>query len=78
MKNKTFNFTAKKLSPGTAEPYEASHKQSNHGTKEWADKTVNCCTGCSHDCLYCYAKGMAVRFKQVLPGQNMELWKRLI
>jgi len=41
----------------------------NHGTQEWAVKTVNCCTGCSHDCLYCYAKEMAVRFKQLAAGQ---------
>ena len=41
----------------------------NQGTQEWAVKTVNCCTGCSHDCIYCYAKGMAVRFKQVTPAQ---------
>ena len=44
-------------------------KMKNHGTQEWAVKTINCCTGCSHDCIYCYAKGMAVRFKQVTPGQ---------
>lgn len=35
------------------------------GTKEWASHTVNCCTGCSHDCRYCYAKEMAVRFGRV-------------
>ena len=48
-----------------------SKKQENgsHGTQEWSVKTVNCCTGCSHDCLYCYAKGMAIRFKQVTAGQ---------
>ncbi len=44
-------------------------KANNHGTREWATKTVNCCTGCSHDCIYCYAKGMAVRFKQLTAGQ---------
>jgi len=38
-----------------------------HGTREWAVKTVNCYTGCSHDCIYCYAKEMAIRFKQVDP-----------
>lgn len=48
----------------------SNHKSSNYGgTQEWAVKTVNCCTGCSHDCIYCYAKGMAVRFKQVTPEQ---------
>ncbi len=44
-------------------------KKSNNGTQEWSVKTVNCCTGCSHDCRYCYAKGMAIRFKQVTAGQ---------
>ena len=46
-----------------------SHKIKNHGTQEWSVKTINCCTGCSHDCRYCYAKGMAVRFKQVTESQ---------
>ena len=41
----------------------------NHGTQEWSVKTVNCCTGCSHDCRYCYAKGMAIKFKQVTASQ---------
>ena len=35
-----------------------------HGTKEWADTTVNCCNGCVHNCRYCYAKSMALRFKR--------------
>ncbi len=39
------------------------------GTKEWADKTVNCCTGCSNNCLYCYARQMAVRFGRVTEDQ---------
>ena len=33
-----------------------------HGTSEWSVKTINCCTGCSHDCIYCYAKEMGTRF----------------
>jgi len=45
-------------------------RRSNHGTKEWADKTVNCCTGCSHDCRYCYAKAREVhRFKRLTAAQ---------
>ena len=32
------------------------------GTKEWAAKNANCINGCSHDCRYCYAKSIAVRF----------------
>jgi len=36
------------------------------GTREWASKTVNCVTGCSHNCRYCYARWNAVdRFKRV-------------
>jgi DNA repair photolyase len=42
-----------------------------YGTREWSTKTVNCCTGCSHDCRYCYARSMAVRFGRVTP----EEWK---
>jgi len=44
-------------------------KRKNHGTQEWAVKNVNCCTGCSHDCLYCYAKEMAIRFRQVTAAE---------
>ncbi|MBN1903693.1 MAG: hypothetical protein JW927_01210 [Deltaproteobacteria bacterium] len=40
-------------------------KRKNTGFKEWTKYSVNCCSGCSNDCLYCYAKGMAVRFKQL-------------
>lgn len=32
------------------------------GTKEWADSNVNCYSGCSNNCGYCYAKKMAIRF----------------
>ncbi|MEX2756970.1 MAG: hypothetical protein Q6365_016430 [Candidatus Sigynarchaeota archaeon] len=34
------------------------------GTKEWADHNVNLIDGCAHDCRYCYAKRMAIRFKR--------------
>ena len=44
------------------------------GTKEWAQTNVNCCTGCSHDCRYCYAKNNALRFKR-LSYENIEQWK---
>ena len=40
-------------------------KKGTYGTKEWTASTVNCCTGCANNCRYCYAKGMAVRFKRV-------------
>lgn len=35
------------------------------GTKEWAENSVNCVTGCAHGCRYCYARERAVRYRQV-------------
>ncbi len=34
------------------------------GTKEWASSNVNLLSGCVHNCRYCYAKLMALRFKR--------------
>lgn len=34
------------------------------GTKEWASKSVNTDSGCWHNCLYCYARSGAIRFKR--------------
>jgi DNA repair photolyase len=42
------------------------------GTREWAASNVNIQDGCEHDCRYCYAKTMAVRFKRATAGT----WKR--
>ena len=36
-----------------------------HGTQEWAASNVNIQDGCEHDCRYCYAKTMAIRFKRM-------------
>jgi DNA repair photolyase len=44
-----------------------NRKHNSHGTREWSEKTFNCCKGCSHDCLYCYAKEGAIRRKQIEP-----------
>ena len=35
------------------------------GTREWADRTWNVCRGCSHDCLYCYARAEKLRYGQI-------------
>ena len=44
------------------------------GTKEWADSNVNCYSGCSNNCRYCYAKKMAIRF-----GRKTEInWKIMV
>jgi hypothetical protein len=39
------------------------------GTQEWSIKSINCCSGCSHDCRYCYAKEKAIRCKQLTANQ---------
>lgn len=39
-------------------------QQTLFGTKEWADCNENIIHGCSNNCLYCYAKEMAIRFKR--------------
>jgi DNA repair photolyase len=41
------------------------------GTKEWSDYNVNCVSGCSHDCRYCYAKSMAIQYERKTPDN----WK---
>lgn len=41
------------------------------GTREWADYNVNCISGCSNDCRYCYAKKMALRFGRA----TKDTWK---
>jgi DNA repair photolyase len=41
------------------------------GTREWADYNVNCVSGCSNNCRYCYAKMMAKRFGRA----TEETWK---
>lgn len=40
------------------------------GTKEWAENNVNCCVGCTHDCVYCYGRGMALRFNRIGSPQD--------
>ena len=45
--------------------------KNTYGTREWSAKTLNFLNGCKNDCLYCYAKTMAIRFKRNTP----ENWK---
>lgn len=35
------------------------------GTREWSEHSCNIGVGCSHDCLYCYARQSALRFKKI-------------
>jgi len=47
----------------------------NKGTKDISEgKNVNICTGCSHDCIYCYARASAFRFKQI---ESVDEWKNM-
>lgn len=41
------------------------------GTKEWSVASVNCVTGCEHNCRYCYARAEALRYKRIA---NPEQW----
>jgi DNA repair photolyase len=47
-------------------------KNNSYGTREWSTKTVNCCTGCSHNCRYCYAKYDAVKRHKRLRWDDWE------
>ena len=49
----------------------ASCNTTSFGTKEWAKYNENFISGCQHDCRYCYAKSMAVRFKR----KTADTWK---
>lgn len=48
-----------------------SNRKITSGTKEWADKNINCIKGCANNCRYCYAKMMAKRFGRC----TEETWK---
>lgn len=57
------------------------------GVAEWAAHSWNVAAGCSHDCRYCYARGMAVRFgratsetwrdERVMPAKVAKRWRRV-
>jgi len=44
------------------------------GTKEWSTKSVNIFKGCRNNCLYCYARANALRFKQII---SPEEWTKM-
>jgi hypothetical protein len=47
-----------------------ANRQSKTGTREWSQASVNCCTGCAHGCLYCYARAAALRFGRLADGRE--------
>jgi len=40
------------------------------GTREWSGHSANCCLGCSHACVYCYARAAALRFGRIRRGRQ--------
>jgi DNA repair photolyase len=40
------------------------------GTREWSEHSANCCLGCRHGCLYCYARLSALRFGRIENGED--------
>jgi len=44
---------------------EIDQDRAGTGTREWSDKSVNCCKGCEHNCRYCYAMFGARRRKHI-------------
>jgi DNA repair photolyase len=62
---------ATKIQRGIASGGTMSKGKPATGTLEWSTSSVNVSLGCSHDCLYCYAKAQAIRFKRATP----ESWR---
>ena len=69
--NSLTGATVSKSQKGKDQPANGQSEKSAFGTREWAKTNVNCVSGCSNDCKYCYAKSMAIRFKRKTP----ETWK---
>jgi len=46
-------------------------KKITAGTKEWASSNINIFFGCQHNCRYCYAKKIAIRFNR----KSEDTWK---
>ena len=55
-----------------------NRKHNSQGTREWSEKTFNCCEGCSHDCLYCYAKEGATRYTNLDEELGTDAMEKLI
>ncbi|HUX16589.1 MAG TPA: hypothetical protein VMW52_08960 [Phycisphaerae bacterium] len=46
----------------------ASDTGKRTGTREWSEHSLNCCRGCSHACVYCYARRQALRYGRIPNG----------
>lgn len=54
-----------------------SNQTTKTGTREWSDKSYNIQVGCSHGCLYCYARANALRFKRIKSPEDWLLERPL-
>jgi len=45
------------------------------GTREWSDVSINCSSGCTHGCLYCYARFVARQYGRLKVGGDWRLEK---
>lgn len=57
---KTKVIPANNIVSSAAGSFTADRK--GKGTREWSDSSYNICQGCTHGCLYCYAKATRARF----------------
>jgi len=55
------------------EPRLINKREITSGTREWADRNINCIKGCSNNCRYCYAKLIAKRFGRC----TEDTWKEM-
>lgn len=49
-----------------------NHNRTGTGTREWSEHSFNVGCGCSNNCLYCYARANALRYKKI---NHHEEWK---
>jgi len=55
----------------------AAAEKKIRGTREWAVANIDCCTGCTHGCLYCYARYDAIIRKGISDHESWQIPKVL-
>ena len=65
-----YGKSIQKLDTVLAEPGKGSaNEKKRHQDWTKPENNINICNGCENDCLYCYSKSMAQRWKQVKSGE---------